>query len=69
MWSDDERLPCRDKPKKLKGKVRELEVMRILAQLKTDYTKLNKRWNIGCNQEGSSQSDEGNYESGIKSYT
>ncbi len=46
MWQESELLPYREKPKKLKGKAREDEIMRILAELKVDYTKLNKLWGI-----------------------
>ncbi len=48
---DEPRLFYREPPKKLKGKAREAEIMRILEQLKADYVKLNKIWGIGIHED------------------
>lgn len=48
MWCNNEepRLPVWHERRKLKGEARERELMRLMAELKADYEKLNKLWGI-----------------------
>ncbi len=43
---DSPQFYYREKPRKLKGKEREAEILRIIAEMKVDYDKLNKIWGI-----------------------